>query len=321
MTNGQRVLDEIIRRHGSDNFRIAFCPYKAGMWDAMESIFDACLYKPNINPVICPISFTEVDYLGKVGLFKTETSHLKKIISRHDCFIDSEQLDAFNPDYIVLHYPYDQNNSVTRIKEDFWSTNLKIKGYKIIYSPYYIPFGGISSDDLVHQPVLKNSWLIAEDSKEEAQNVIDCWKNHGIDLTDRIVITGSPKRDLLWDAEETGITNTTLIAGSLIPLLNRFPQHIKKLQQTITDELALNKKVILRLHPLASTGIRSKTPQYYQSWLLFLGWCQELTESHDFMFDRNLRIQDTMNECDYMFAETGSAVELWKGTSKPYEVI
>lgn len=321
MTNGQRVLEEIIRRHGSDNFKIAFCPYKAEMWDAMESIFDACIYKPNINAVICPIPYAEFDCQGNLGLYHTETSRIKQLTPHADAFIASEQLDKFKPDFVVLHYPYDGRNTVTRTANDFWSVNLIRKGYKIIYSPYALPYGGISSIDLIKQPVLRYSWLIVQDSEEERRNFIDTWKKENVDLTDRIIVTGSPKRDLLWNAEETGITNTTLIAGSLIPLLNQFPHQIRKIKQIIQDELALNKRVILRLHPLSTTGIRSKTPQYYETWLLFLGWCQTQTESHDFMFDKNFRIQDTMNDCDYMFSECGSAVELWMGTKKPYEVI
>lgn len=320
MTNGLRVLEEIIQRHGSSNLKIAFCPYKAEMWDAMESIYDSCLFEPKVQAKICPIPFAEVDFAGNVGMFRTETSQLKSIITPHEDFITPDKLDEFKPDYVVLHYPYDEHNSVTRIAKDFWSINLMYKGYKIIYSPYGLPYGGISSCNLIHQPVVKHAWLIVEDSEAEAQNVIDCWKKENIDLTDRIIITGSPKRDLLWDAEDTGNTSTTLIAGSLLPLLNMFPQQIRKFRDIITNELSLNKKVILRLHPLASTGIRSKTPQYYESWLLFLGWCQVQSETHDFSFDRNIRIQDTMNDCDYMYAEPGSAVELWKGTKKPYEV-
>ena len=321
MTNGRRVLEEIIRRHGSDRFRIAFCPYKAEMWDAMESIFDSCMFERNIKAVICPIPFAEFDCQGNLGLYHTETSRFRQLITYCDNFISPEQLDEFKPDFVVLHYPYDNRNTVTRIAEDFWSINLMYKGYKIIYSPYGLPYGGISSCDLIKQPVLKYAWLIVQDSEKEKQNVIDQWKKEHVDLTDRLIVTGSPKRDPLWNADETGITNTTLIAGSLLPLLNGMPRKLLKYQEVIENELALNKKVIYRYHPLSTTGFMSKLPAYYPQWINFLGWCQTLTEKHDFRFDYNIRIQDTMNECDYMFADGGSAVELWMGTKKPYEVI
>jgi len=321
MTNGQRVLEEIIRRHGSNRFRIAFCPYKAEMWDAMESIFEACIFESNIKPVICPIPFAEFDFKGNLGLYRTEASRIKEMTAYVNHFVSPEQLDGFKPDYIVLHYPYDDKNTVTRIDKEFLSVNLMYKGYKIIYTPYALPYGGTSTCDLTKQPVLKHSWLIVQDSEEEKQNVINAWKKENIDLSDKIIVTGSPKRDCLLDAEETGVTNTVLIAGSLIPLLNGMPKKLLAYQRIIEAELALNKKIIYRYHPLSTTGFLSKLPAYYPQWINFLGWCQTLTEKYDFKFDDNLRIQDTMNLCDYMYADGGSAVELWKGTKKPYEVI
>lgn len=322
MTNGRRVLEEIIRRHGSDRFRIAFCPYKAEMWDAMESIFDACIFEKNIIQKIYCIPYAEVDNQNNVGIMHDESQKLKEIVSIEDVFIYN--LDAFKPDYVVVHYPYDGYNKVTRIHKDFWSDRLKAKGYKIIYSPYGLPSGGISSCNLIMQPVLKNADLIVCDCPEEKSNIIKQWKdnaNYNIN-PDKIFVSGSPKRDYLWSASETGQTGTVLIAGSLIPLLNGIQQkQLTKLSEIIERELAIGHKVIYRYHPLSTSGIKSLCPIYYSQWLSFLGWCQTMTDEHDFSFDTQQRIQDTMNQCDYMYANDGSAVALWMGTKKPYEVI
>lgn len=322
MTNGQRVLEKIIKLHSTDKFKIAFCPYKAEMWDSMESVFDACVFEPRITRRICPIPFAEVDAQGNVGIMHDESSALKQITQDDDVFISD--LDSFKPDFVVVHYPYDGRNKVTRIHEDFWSNNLKSKGYKIIYSPYGLPVGGVSSCNLIMQPVLKNADLIVCDCPEEKTNIINQWKTQeNIDIDpDKILVTGSPKRDYLWTAEETGTTGTVLIAGSLLPLLNGIQKKIlSRYAKIIEDELAVGHKVIYRYHPLSTSGIKAMCPFYYPQWLSFLGWCQTMTESHDFSFDTEWKIQNTMNQCDYMYADSGSAVALWIPTSKPYEVI
>ena len=322
MTNGQRVLNEIIKRHGSNNFRIAFCPYKTEMWDSMESIFDACVFEPNITAKIFPVPYAEVDAQGNVGIMHNESSALKQIVQNNDAFMSN--LDLFKPDFVVVHYPYDNHNKVTRIHEDFWSDNLKAKGYKIIHSPYGLPVGGVSTCDLTFQPVLKNAELIVCDCPEEKTNIIRQWKeSQDININpDNILVCGSPKRDYLWTAEETGTTGTVLIAGSLIPLLNGIQGNIlSRYAKIIEDELAVGHKVIYRYHPLSTSGVKALCPFAYSKWLSFLGWCQTMTENHDFAFDTEWKIQNTMNQCDHMYADSGSAVALWIPTGKPYEEI
>lgn len=119
-----------------DKKEVVFLPYKASMWDSLESVWRAADADPNCNAYVIPIpyfdknpdgSFREEHYEG--DLYPKDVS-----ITRYDEY----DLEAQHPDVIYIHNPYDECNHVTSVHPYFYSKNLKNYTDKLVYIPYFI---------------------------------------------------------------------------------------------------------------------------------------------------------------------------------------
>lgn len=121
-----------------------FLPYKASMWDSMESIWKAADADPDCDAYVIPIP-----YLDKSpdGSFKKEHYEGEQYpdyvpITRYDAFDFGKHM----PDVIYIHNGYDDWNLVTSIHPNFYSRNLKKYTEELIYVPYFV-LGEIDPDN------------------------------------------------------------------------------------------------------------------------------------------------------------------------------
>ena len=129
MENGLRY-DVLVRTE------VVFLPYKASMWDSLESVWRAADADPNCDAYVIPIpyydknpdrSFREMHYEG----------------DQYPDYVPITKYDAFDfemhrPDMIYIHNPYDEFNVVTSVHPFFYTKNLKKFTDKLIYIPYFI---------------------------------------------------------------------------------------------------------------------------------------------------------------------------------------
>lgn len=113
-----------------------FLPYKASMWDSLESVWRAACEDENCDAYVVPIpyydrnpdgSFGEMHYEG--GLYPEDVP----VVHYEDY-----DLAVRRPDMIFIHNPYDECNYVTSVHPFFYSTNLKQFTDKLIYIPYFV---------------------------------------------------------------------------------------------------------------------------------------------------------------------------------------
>lgn len=123
---------------------VVFLPYKASMWDSLESVWKAADADENTDAYVIPIpyfdrnpdgSFREEHYEG--GLYPEYVS-----VTRYDEY----DFKKHHPDVIYIHNPYDDCNFVTSVHPFFYSKNLKQFTEKLVYIPYFI-LGEISPDN------------------------------------------------------------------------------------------------------------------------------------------------------------------------------
>lgn len=143
----QKSLAQIINSIRNDipvRLEVVFLPYKASMWDSLESVWKAADADENTDAYVIPIpyfdrnpdgSFREEHYEG--GLYPEYVP-----VTRYD------EYDFKNrrPDVIYIHNPYDDCNYVTSVHPFFYSKNLKQFTEKLVYIPYFI-LGEISPDN------------------------------------------------------------------------------------------------------------------------------------------------------------------------------
>lgn len=124
-------------------YKVIFMPYKASMWDSLESIWMAADKAERCEALVVPITYYELD---------SNQNPVKKVNER-DRFpeyvntINDEEYDLENdlPDIIYIHNPYDNTNLVARVDSRYYSWNLKKYCEKLVYVPYYKWVDGVSS--------------------------------------------------------------------------------------------------------------------------------------------------------------------------------
>lgn len=121
---------------------IVFFPYKASMWDSLESIYLAAKADSECDAYCVPIPYYDINPDHSFGQMHYEGHDYPKDIQ----IIDWKQYDFehIRPDIIYTHSPYDNWNLVTSIHPRFYSDNLKKYTDCLVYVPYYSTTGGMS---------------------------------------------------------------------------------------------------------------------------------------------------------------------------------
>ncbi len=119
-----------------DRKEVVFLPYKASMWDSLESVWEAASVDENTDAYVIPIPYFDKN---PDGSFKEEhyegDLYPKNVpITRYDVY----DFETRRPDAIYIHNPYDECNHVTSVHPYFYAKNLKQFTDKLVYIPYFI---------------------------------------------------------------------------------------------------------------------------------------------------------------------------------------
>ena len=113
-----------------------FLPYKASMWDSLESVWKAADEDPDCDAYVIPIPYYD----------KNPDGSFKEMHYEGDQYPDYVPVTHYNdydfasrrPDMIFIHNPYDECNYVTSVHPFFYARNLKQFTDKLVYIPYFI---------------------------------------------------------------------------------------------------------------------------------------------------------------------------------------
>ncbi len=119
-----------------DKKEIVFLPYKASMWDSLESIWKEADTDPACEAYVIPIPYFDKNPDGSFREEHYEGDQYPKNvpITRYDEY----DLEAHHPDIIYIHNPYDECNHVTSVHPHFYARNLRNYTDKLVYIPYFI---------------------------------------------------------------------------------------------------------------------------------------------------------------------------------------
>ena len=148
--NVYRQLEERMARaeervnQEKERLEVVFLPYKAAMWDSLESVWKAAAEDPDCDAYVIPIPYYD---RNPDGSFREE--HYEG-----DLYPDSVPITRYDeydfqnrrPDLIFIHNPYDDCNYLTSVHPFFYSKNLKNFTEKLVYIPYFI-LGEIDPDN------------------------------------------------------------------------------------------------------------------------------------------------------------------------------
>ncbi len=129
------TVKQEVRTQIAVEWKAVFLPYKASMWTAMESIWKAAEEDPSCEAVVMPIPYQEMDPRGVPDTLCYEGELFPgyvPIVDYREYSVEEER-----PELIVIHNPYDDQNTVTRVPERFFSSRLKEYTRCLVYTPYF----------------------------------------------------------------------------------------------------------------------------------------------------------------------------------------
>ncbi|MDE7468912.1 MAG: hypothetical protein K2M30_01315, partial [Desulfovibrionaceae bacterium] len=136
----RKILDRILLnigngiRHLSVTYEIAFFPYKASMWDCLESIYLATVKDPDCHVSVVPIPYYDVSSNGQLGQMHYEGSKFPEGVAITSW--QTYQISERRPDIAYIHNPFDGYNLVTSVHPNYYSDKLKEHITKLVYVSY-----------------------------------------------------------------------------------------------------------------------------------------------------------------------------------------
>lgn len=115
---------------------VVFLPYKASMWDSLETVWRRAAADPLTDAYVIPIPYFDRNPDGSLGTEYYEGDLYPKDVPVTD--YRTFDFAAHHPDQIYIHNPYDDGNYVTTVHPFFYSANLKQFTDDLVYIPYFI---------------------------------------------------------------------------------------------------------------------------------------------------------------------------------------
>ncbi len=300
-----------------------FLPYKASMWDSLESVWQAADADPNCDTYVIPIPYYDRNPDGSFGQMHCEADQYPDYVpvTKYDEF----DFGIHHPDMIFIHNPYDNMNLVTSIHPFFYSDKMKKVTDCLVYIPYFVTSGGVSESKAMCPAYMNADYIVIQ--SEEYRKYFDT----RID-DKKFLVFGSPKFDSVinkcknlpepsreWKESMAGkkiYFYNTSIAG----MLANTDIFLKKMRY-IFDVFKQRKDACLlwRPHPLLGATFDAMRKQYKPQ---FEALRKEFEEEQIGIFDNTVDIEHTIALSDAYIGDAGSSViALFGITGKPLFIL
>lgn len=115
-------------------YEAVFLPYKASMWDSLESVWLAAREDKDWDCHVIPIPYYDRNQDNSFGSIHYEGNLYPEYVPVTS--FNEYNLEARHPDVIFIHNPYDECNHVTSVHPAFYSS--RIKNYTDCWYIYHI---------------------------------------------------------------------------------------------------------------------------------------------------------------------------------------
>lgn len=183
---------------------VVLCPYKASMWDSMESVWKACVKDNNCDAYVVPVPYYDRNPDYSLGDMYYEGDRLPPNVPV--MHYDGYDFGERRPDAVFIHNPYDDGNFVTSVDPRFYSGELKKNTDMLVYVPYFL-FPKKPEEHLINNPVLDHADCVIvqnERTREAYLNVIDK-RNVNPGLKKHVLALGTPKTDKIHEICKSGV--------------------------------------------------------------------------------------------------------------------
>ena len=313
---------------------IVFLPYKASMWDSLESVWKAAYAdKEHCNAYVMPIPYCDRKPDGSVAEWHCERDLFPKYVPT----LDWQKVDliAWHPDIIFYHYPYDDYNRVTSLDGRYYSRNLRQCADKLVYIPYFVLDEPCTEESVEHfvttQGVLNADKVIvqSEAMRELYINILMKRTNQPDRAywEERISGAGSPKIEKVLTSKKEDFEMPEkwkrLIDGKKIILYNTSLTAMLQNSDKVCDKLRYvfdvfrnRDDVVLwwRPHPLMKPTFHAMRPQYEDE---YLSLEKQYIEEGWGIYDDTADLHRAICWSDAYYGDMSSVLCLYKNTGKP----
>ncbi len=350
LINEKRTIEHEI---SPDRREVLFLPYKASMWDSLESLYKNEREKEDTDAYVIPIPYFEKNNNGELSVEHYEAQDYPKDIPITD--YREYDFEGNAPDEIYIHNPYDDRNYVTSVHPFFYSNNLKKFADRLIYVPYFVlqdptdpenpalleglekfvllP-GVLNSDKTIVQSenmrkayvnVLTN-YMAPLDKEHTRDEIREFWES-------RIDGSGSPKLEKIRNARKEDYSipeewqrmikkddgsdkKIILYNTGVTALLQNDEKMIEKIRRVFEIFYENREDVVLlwRPHPLMESTLLSMRPELYQKYMEIKD--RYISEAWG-IYDDSPDMDRALLISDAYFGDQSSLVSLYQETGKP----
>lgn len=330
---------------------VALFPYKASMWDSLESIYLAAKEDEDCEVYCVPVPYYDVKPNRMLGEMHYEGKEYPKNIEITD--YETYNFEVRKPDIIYIHNPYDDWNLVTCVHPRFFSSNLKKYTDKLVYVPYfvldevdpndqkridqmkhfcYIP-GVINADRVILQSEDMRQIYIREFQRAALNNKM---RGESIDkkkLEEKFLGLGSPKFDKVMSTkkEEQEIPTDWLrqiekpdgswkkiifYNTSIGALLENNDKMLKKMRSVFRTYQENREQMTLlwRPHPLIQSTIETMRPALWEEYKKL---AEEYRKEGWGIYDNTADVERAIAISDAYYGDLSSVVQMYQKTGKP----
>ncbi len=289
-----QLWEGIRQRLPDDRKEIVFLPYKASMWDSLESVWKAAAEDETCDAYVIPIPYYDRNPDGSFREMHYEGDQYPAYVPITDYRV--YDFEKRRPDAIYIHNPYDDCNYVTSVHPFFYSKNLKKFTELLVYIPYFVideikpedqeaveamkhfctSPGIMNADKIIVQSENIRQIYINVLTKKSGKNTRTYWKN-------KIYGLGSPKFDKILTTEKENLEipevwlrkirksdgswkKIIFYNTSVSALLQDSEKQLKKIENTIETFKTVSEDIVLlwRPHPLTESTLTSMRPQWQE---------------------------------------------------------
>ena len=288
---------------------IAFFPYKASMWDSLESVYLAAKEDPNCDAYCIPIPYFDVKPDRTLGQMHYEGHDYPEGIEVIDW--QTYNFEERKPDVIYIHNPYDNWNLVTSVHPRFYSENLKRYTDTLVYIPYYSTTGGMSEGQKLCPAYIYADYIVIQAPgfrKYFDERIPD----------EKFLPFGSPKFDKIirkcqnppeppadWKKKMEG-RKVYFYNTSIGGMLSETEDFLKKIKYIFSCFEGREDACLLwRPHPLLESTFDSMRPMYREEYLTLK---REFLDKELGIYDDTPDMEDTIALCDAYIGDAGTSV-------------
>lgn len=327
---------------------VVFLPYKASMWDSLESVYLAAKEDADSDAYCVPIPYYDRNPDGSLGQMHYEGREYPPNIEVIDW--QSYNLEERRPDVIYIHNPYDEYNYVTSVHPRFYSSNLKKYTDELVYIPYFIldeidpdnkdavekmrPFciqpGVLNADKVILQSEAMCQIYMNEYIKAAQASGIKVDKEQ---LKKKYLGLGSPKLDKVKNTKKENLEippkwlkliqkpdgsfkKVIFYNTSVTALLQHDQKMLEKMKWVfgVFQEHKEEVTLLWRPHPLIQATIKSMRPQLWQQYERLVN---DYRKADWGIYDDTADLDRAIVLSDAYYGDSSSVVQLCQAAGMP----